>query len=384
MPIRLVRIIRTPWAPYAVTFSRDGTRLAFGGGSFYGHGGIHVAEVDGDRRAALDWEKVPWVVAGGIHSLRSMVSGVPTVSGLSFSDDDRFLAASMWGTLHAHVSAMLFEVEGSELNPSDVFENIGFDPFIEPNSDERQSSLGIATGVLLHDSFVIVRRHSAAPAGRHVIVLSPLPSDCPVRAGGAMQHLTHSRLSVVRGSVVTEAGGSRGVHRRQPDGTYAQVHASEGLAFRRLREPSAPPDVVPIKECPRVTAIVALPGNQGFITGGNQGQIDEWRWDNGWRQQRLRAAIAPVVSKSQELERQPESILAIVITAVTNQVVAVSTSGNLLIQRDGGEWECEGLPERGSPRSLAAHPSRPWVAVGLKQGGFIQPESAIAMLALEP
>jgi hypothetical protein len=40
MMIDFVRQIETPWSLYAVTFSRDGSRLAMGGGSWYGHGGI--------------------------------------------------------------------------------------------------------------------------------------------------------------------------------------------------------------------------------------------------------------------------------------------------------------------------------------------------------
>ena len=38
--MRVVRTLRTPWAPYSVMFSRDGTRLAVGGGSWYGNGVI--------------------------------------------------------------------------------------------------------------------------------------------------------------------------------------------------------------------------------------------------------------------------------------------------------------------------------------------------------
>lgn len=381
MSTRHLRTIPTPWAPYSVTFSRDGTRLAFGGGSFYGHGGIHILELDGDRCTPLNWEKVPWVVAGGIHPVRSMYSGVPTVSGLAFSDDDRFLAASMWGA--GRTPAMLFQVSGTELDPFHDCDENDFDQFITPNDDEQSSGRGIHTGVVLHQSFVIVRQHGGHPAGRHVVRLCPLPPGCTVRADQAMQHLTNSRLIVVRESVVTEAGGSRGLRTLQPDGSYARVPATEGLAIRSLRELETPPEVLPVEACPRITAIAALPGNAGFVTGGNQGQIDEWSWDGAWRQRRLRAPTASRVSKRSEEATHPESIEAIVVTAGTNQLVAVSLSGTLLTQRKHGDWHSERLPERGSPRSLAAHPHRPWVAVGIKQGGFERPESAIAMLALD-
>ena len=59
--IDLVRQIDTPWSPYAVTFSRDGSRLAVGGGSWYGHGGIMLLDLERDRSGWLDWKEVPAV-----------------------------------------------------------------------------------------------------------------------------------------------------------------------------------------------------------------------------------------------------------------------------------------------------------------------------------
>src|SRR5690348_11382971 len=37
------------------------------------------------------------------------------------------------------------------------------------------------------------------------------------------------------------------------------------------------------------------------------------------------------------------------------------------------------LPEAGSPGSLAAHPDRPWIAVGIKKGRFGHPQSAMVL-----
>jgi hypothetical protein len=34
--------------------------------------------------------------------------------------------------------------------------------------------------------------------------------------------------------------------------------------------------------------------------------------------------------------------------------------------------------------SLAAHPTRPWVAVGIKQGHNQNPKAVVAILAIEP
>ena len=112
------------------------------------------------------------------------------------------------------------------------------------------------------------------------------------------------------------------------------------------------------------------------MTGGSHGQIDKWSWDDGWRQQRLRAAVTSKASYAKSLD---EHIVAIVTLAGSNKLVAVSAGGEILILRASGNWDSERIPLRGSPRSLAAHPSRPWVAVGIKQGGNAKPESVVGL-----
>jgi hypothetical protein len=92
----------------------------------------------------------------------------------------------------------------------------------------------------------------------------------------------------------------------------------------------------------------------------------------------------PDTSKTSFADRPPECIVAIVTLAGSNELVAVSAEAELLILRPNGEWQSERIPHRGSPRSLAAHPTAPWVAVGIKQGGFAKPESVVGLFELEP
>jgi hypothetical protein len=40
--MHVVHTITTTWAPYSLIFSLDGTRLAIGGGSWYGRGGFLI------------------------------------------------------------------------------------------------------------------------------------------------------------------------------------------------------------------------------------------------------------------------------------------------------------------------------------------------------
>src|SRR5262249_36551992 len=86
--MRMLRVIETPWAPYSVTFSRDGTRLAVGGGSWYGEGGLMLIDLASGQAEVLD--------TAASASVRLSVSGV------CFSPDDRHLAASTWSSGHHH------------------------------------------------------------------------------------------------------------------------------------------------------------------------------------------------------------------------------------------------------------------------------------------
>jgi hypothetical protein len=64
--------------------------------------------------------------------------------------------------------------------------------------------------------------------------------------------------------------------------------------------------------------------------------------------------------------------------------VAVTAGGMLATWRDDEPVTTWPLPIRGTPRTIAAHPDRAIVAVGIKQGGFAGPQSTVALIELEP
>ena len=139
MTISAIKDFDTHWTPYAVTFSHDGGRLAVGGGSWHGHGGIIVAALDDWRNEPLDWAEVPWVAARGLSEGTTSPSGVPAVSSLCFSDDDRVLAASMWSSRQHYAPTMTFEVDGTHVHLRDLFEMFSAEdiPGIQHTHDER-------------------------------------------------------------------------------------------------------------------------------------------------------------------------------------------------------------------------------------------------------
>jgi hypothetical protein len=80
----------------------------------------------------------------------------------------------------------------------------------------------------------------------------------------------------------------------------------------------------------------------------------------------------------------PNSIVGICSLCDGGHWACVSAGGEVCLW-DGAKmvhaWD---LPEAGSPRSLAAHPDRPWIAVGIKKGGFARPQSAVVLVEAMP
>ena len=248
--VTLVRQIDTPWSPYAAAFSRDGTRLAVGGGAWYGQGGIMLLDLEGDHTGWLDWVDVLEVAPKSMSrhvALTGVPASGPTVSGLCFSDDDRFLAASMWSASQRYAPTMLLEIEGLGVRPRQTFECSVTATIAVDGRTFSYREHATPTGVLLNDGHLITRRHNSRPEGRHVLVVDPLPATLDVSSGSRLQFLTHHRLVVVHNTAITEAGGSRGTHMLQPDGTTAYTPATEGLALLDLQMPDAPLTILPVQ-----------------------------------------------------------------------------------------------------------------------------------------
>jgi hypothetical protein len=350
--MRMLRSIATPWTPYAVLFSRDGTRLAVGGGVFYGNGGILMVDLLSERMELFRSADLP----------DTSQHGAPTISGLCFSDDDRYLAASSWRDRQHRAPTYFFEVSGLTLAHRATlwFE----DSWICPS------------GVLLSGRYTITRNHRASP--RDVLVVRESPRELGIDAVAAAQHLA-SRHLVVSGNHVITAG--RGLQlnnasshqerwRMLVDFRESDRRVDEGLVSVALQE-AVEPQLIPIHACREVTAIAATPDGQGFLTGGLEGELDRWSWDGRWIQHRLRA-----------FGWDAPSVRGICCLPGRFDWVAVASGGEMdLMSRDTpvASWK---LSTAGSPRALAAHPTDYRVAVGLKQGGWADPGGAVDLVEI--
>lgn len=374
--MRVLHAIRTPWAPYSVMFSNDGTRLAAGGGAWYGEGGILLARVATGEVAVTPMVGDPAKMGPG--------GNPPTVAGLYFSADDRHLVAATRRTSMGPGPTILFGVTDLAIAREAAF---------VPREPHHARSR-CATGVMLSGERALVRNHTMQI--EELLVVRRFSDRLQCRGDDTRHHLTHSGMAVRRGWVFTGGGGSVGMAVWRPEtGVREAGKAAEGLVAVPL-DSDQPIRIVHVRQCRRVTAIAALPGEDGFLTGGFDGEIDRWSFTDTVEQERLPIPDEPPGSIEPAQETSPEvreavaklawatygraSVVGIVTLCDAARWVSVDASGQLRLWRGTtmlGAWT---LPAPGTPRSLAAHPTEPWIAVGIKQGGFVHPSSLVLVL----
>jgi hypothetical protein len=289
---------------------------------------------------------------------------VPAVSGLCFSDDDRYLAASSWKGRHDCAPTVLFEVSRLTLTLRNTL-----------NAAIR--GLGMCpTGVLLAGQYVVTRIHGGAPDG--VFVLEESPRELGIQTVNTRHHLTNGHLAAVRNQVITAgrgllAGGNFSNQEQVQaliDFRESGATVDEGLVSVTLDVEPRSPQLIPVQGCRRVTAIAARADGAGFLTGGSEGELDQWTWNGNWRQERIRSWTS----------WDSPSVSGICYLCDGGQWVVVSSSGGLELMGPHGPAAFWQIPTSGSPRALAAHPTRDWVAIGMKQGGWIDPRGVVEIV----
>jgi len=141
--LAILRSILTPWTPYAMVFSRDGGRLAIGGGAYHGRGGIMMVDHASGHSRLFSHADLPQLGGG-------------TVSGLCFSADARHLVASIWGRGQHGGHVAIFEVDGLALHHGHA---------IAMDYAEPARMFALASGVTLQDGSALVPTRSRRQAG---------------------------------------------------------------------------------------------------------------------------------------------------------------------------------------------------------------------------
>jgi hypothetical protein len=355
--LRILGAISTPWTPYSVVFAHDGSRLGIGGGAWYGFGGVLLVSL-------------------ATHEQTLYPGGEPlkeTVSGLCFSSDDRHLVASTWSSSHHYGPVLVLRACGSNVESVGKLDFHYGDPIGHP----------CPTGVLLHGGYAITRNHTAWLDD--VIGALELPANLEVATGPVAHRFRHSGLVVLDRQVITGGGGSGTSQWRRDLGFGETGKAADGLVVATLGPVEPKVNVVPVRDCRRVTAIARLGSSGDFITGGLDGELDSWS-PHGWVQHRLSGrTVRPYVRDPRVVwaAYTPDSIIGICGLRDGKSWVSVSAGGELRLFKEQGLLGSWDLPVAGSPRSVAAHPEQPWIAVGIKQGGFGEAKSTVVLVDME-
>lgn len=331
--MRIVRTIPTPWTVYGLAFSHDGTRIAIGGGSFWGRGGIRIADLRTGRVGELQCESLP--------RLHSIDGELLTISSVCFSADDRYLIALAWSLRHRPGPLCVFEVSETQLRYLDSFELHGF---VELTP----------TGLALAEDLAVLRYHDRFRGDRDRLASQQLPRG--VVGDRATQHLSGHRVVIQGDRAITGRSNTPGL---------LSLSLADGQRTSASRSGS--------DDNPVVTAISMSSSQDELITGSRAGELDAWLWHDGWERRRVRPATnheGPPPAGGTPSGLHPPNWIQGICSFPDGAAAAVSACGELTVWGPHTPITTFQLDEPGSPRALAAHPDGGWLAIGLKQRGL--------------
>lgn len=351
--LAIQRTIPTPWTPYALVFSRDGGRLAIGGGAYNGRGGILLVDHGSGRSKSFSHEDLPQLGGG-------------SVSGLCFSADERHLVASVCGSGQRGGRVVVFEVDNLALHHGRA---------IEIDYSDMARFVALASGVALHDGTALVRNHRSVVSD--MILAVPLPDDVD---RGPVQPFGSQRLLVIGDRVVTGNHGELDAP-DDPDKLAPIRQYAGGRLVVASVDDLASADVVDVEDSGSITALARF--GDRLISGGRRGELDAWSLDGRWQRQRVRGATRQEPPSVADLGfTQTYLVDSIVdVCAIPHRGAAsVSIGGELCLFDGATALVSHAAPGPGSPRSLAAHPDGNALAVGVKQRGIAAPRSIVVVL----
>lgn len=344
IPNDLLKSIQTKRAVYAVTFSNDGHLVAYGGGHSYGDGYLAFLEIlpEAVRRSPdLLAPLVPRIVE---EILESPFEDPPpsrdmrgtweknlsafAVSGLCFDGSNNYLAVSLWQFRHYYFPSLLVRFADRQL----FFEGL----YTEDRNWLARATVDrrIATGIRMWDGRLIVRRGLDGDPDNTFYAFS-LPEE--IDGSALPHHLTSSRVACLNGAFAT--GGSETGHLLITKDT--QLGAMEARS-------------VPSHSESRITTISTDANGKSIVTGTADGSMDFWEYDDSRDPTHVATRTGHEAAVTAACALSTPGIFA-----------SADKSGNVRVWRDREKLLSWKLPE-GSPRSMAAHPTKPLLVVGCK------------------
>jgi len=310
----------TPHTVYSVTFSPNGELLACAGGYFYGGGFIRC--IGNAGMGDGKWE---------------CVNRKETISCLSFDQTGQFIAASAWSMRHNYHPGEIFSI-GGPCQPTWTFN--------EPVGGASRGNFNryCATGVLMTGREFIIR-HGAqldVPVTHHA-----LPAE--VAGTTEHQHLTSSRVVMLGNTTAT------GVARHTWTSTEGtKTHSILALASNRGGSCRAPPT----PHAAPISAIAYHHARSELITCDSAGSTAFWKCSQLEATPDLTLTAVRTEHKS-AIEAACFLSDCRLVTADRAGIVCIWNDSTHATKRDLGDW---------SPRTLAAHPIHPRIAIGCKHG----------------
>ncbi len=301
---------------YTVTFSPDGTLLAYGGGFWYGQGYVVCLDSETGRvRASLDFQQ-------------------QTVSGLCFDASGLYLGASTWAESQRHAPAYVLKVADGTLALQQELQ--ASRDWLEGGGDATP------TGIFFWEGRAVVR-HLHEDSARTFHGFEP-SQGLVLRA--AHPELTSSQFALLPGALLTAK-----VHR-----VVGKSGAELVLVTPRGRTTTLYPLPYPL----RYSALTCDVARSTVLAGLSDGHLALYRVHPGPESPSLEAL---------ELWRGHEAAVTAACQLADGRHHATADDRGVVRVWEEQREVCSFSVPTLSIRSLAAHPTRPWLAVGGKFPG---------------
>ncbi|MEZ4451537.1 MAG: hypothetical protein R3B09_18850 [Nannocystaceae bacterium] len=359
----LVATIDTPHPVYGLHWSADGERLALSGGYLYGRGFVGLADPSGRLVTLRDHDSL---------AAEPLVDGADLIlPAVCLDDRGEWLAAAACSYKWHARGPLLFRVVDDRLVLVDA-------PELDEPDDARPLS-GHATGVWLHRGRLFVRYR--APSLGEALRSWPTPTPTPIHADEARAHLTNSRITVVDDVVwiaknLTRIYSSAGTGPPMSPGSDAfLIENPHGLAALDLRDPGAALRLTATDVEARCTALVRDRAGARLFAGLDDHRIVEWRVDARGEIAQGRAwTHPPGPREGAVIVRGIQGLCGL---ADGETLVSAAHGGGVALWRDGAAIGGFELPPPWSPRTIAAHPRAPWLAIGCKGASGHRPGAVL-------